>query len=96
MGSNLYLKFHSVVMSIYRMITGNAYDKVNPMKNMLSDEVVIDSHNLMCPLTIIRCARLSLSVRTATKRPKAIITESKLIPASIVDGVVTSCGTSDG
>ena len=46
---------------------------MKPYDLPLSDSEVIDQYNLMCPLTIIRCARLALFARLVNKRPKSIV-----------------------
>ncbi len=60
-------------MNIYRMAIGNNYDKATPTRKLLTDEEISGNHNLLCPLTIIRCARLSFLVRIAREWRTAII-----------------------
>ena len=72
MSAKLYAKFHSAVMSIYRNATGTFFVEANE-NTPPSDEEVIDSNNLMCPLTIIRCARVSLLIHIIRKMSVALL-----------------------
>jgi len=69
MSTSLMKRFSACIMSMYREVTGNTYDKSN-LKPMLSDIDMLYEHNLISPTTILRFARLSLLCRLCVKAPE--------------------------
>jgi hypothetical protein len=60
-------------MAVYRDATGSFYDPENGSKSLPTDEEVINNHNLMCPATIVRCARVQLLLRIIRKQSTALL-----------------------
>eukprot|EP00973_Karenia_brevis_P049175 6821262-Karenia_brevis.AAC.1 len=63
-------KLHSNVMRVYRSACAEHFMETESMK---TDQNLIDDHGLMSPYTHIRWARLTLSVRVATKASSPLL-----------------------
>jgi hypothetical protein len=79
-----YKRFHSNILRIYRDATGTYY-KVIPANESGSSELTVDTaslfndddvifqHKLICPMTMLRYARLSLFFRIVRKAPPNLL-----------------------
>ena len=65
LNTSQYKKFHTAFMNLYRRASGNTYGS----GEMCDDNEVIQSSSFMCPMTLIRHARLQLFVRIISKAP---------------------------
>ena len=64
----LYKKFHHAIIGCYRDITNNKqYD------NMYSDDHIVYEYKLICPMTLIRLARIQLLLRMLRKAPAFLL-----------------------
>ena len=67
-----YSRFHGCIMGMYRDAAGKYYVP-GSCNRLFNDDDVIYEHSLVCPMTLLRSARLQLFVRVLRKSPPAVV-----------------------